>query len=278
MVDQNLRAATISIDDIEATLPPKDDRSHKVVIKLDHVDKIFGEGQNKNHVLKDINLNIYAGEFAIIYGPSGSGKSTILHSILGLEKPTKGRVLLRGQDLYQMKADELASYRRQKIGMVFQQSNWIKALKVWENIAYPLWLAGKTEEESKMQALSLLEEVGSINWAYQKATELSGGQQQRVSLARALAADQNIIIADEPTGNLDTKNSAEILKLFCRLNRVHNKVIVMVTHETNYLPLCNRRIMIVDGEIAHDERDSADEKEVAQARKTRVSVKGLDEL
>jgi len=153
-------AAKVDVVTLERELPPKTPRSHHVVIKVDNISKTFVNGNQKVRVLLDIDLNFYAGEFAIIYGPSGCGKSTLLHSILGLEKPSRGKIFLRDVDLYRLSNDERANFRREKIGMVFQRSEWIKSISVLENTAYPLLLSGKTMIQAKKRALEVLEEVG----------------------------------------------------------------------------------------------------------------------
>jgi putative ABC transport system ATP-binding protein len=198
---------------------------------------------------------LYSGEFAIIYGPSGCGKSTLLHTILGLEQPTRGQVILREENLYTMPTDEQRKFRREKIGMVFQQSNWIKSLNVWENVAYPLWLSGMSKAESKERAMEVLGEVDMDRMATHQPMELSGGQQQRVSLARALSTKPWMIIADEPTGNLDTRSSEEIITLITRLNREDKRMVLMVTHELSFLELANRRIGLQDGKVVYDSHD-----------------------
>jgi putative ABC transport system ATP-binding protein len=248
----------VDIQQLEKTLSAKTKRSHHVVIHLDDVNKTFVTGQAKSvhiHVLKDISLKIYAGEFAIIYGPSGCGKSTLLHTILGLEPPSRGKVFLRDEDLYKFSSDDRTSFRREKVGMVFQQSNWIKALTVLENVMYPLWLSGYNDAHAKERAMIVLEEVGMSSHINYRPTELSGGQQQRVALARALSTDPWILVADEPTGNLDTVASTEIMSLFTQLNRKKSRLVVMVTHDVSYLPLATRRIGMRDGKIVFDEHD-----------------------
>ena len=205
--------------------------------------------------MKDINLSLYSGEFLIIYGPSGCGKSTFMHTILGLEKPSRGKVFLRGEEIFKMEDDKRTNYRRQKIGMVFQQANWIKSLSVWENVAYPLLISGYEDADAKERAFKVLKDVGMENMANKKATELSGGQQQRVALARALSTDPWIIMADEPTGNLDSSSSAEIISILARLNREQSRTIIMVTHDMNFLPLATRRIAMSDGRVVADDHD-----------------------
>lgn len=240
---------------LERKLPPKHKRSHKAILKVRGLNKSFKIGDHSISILKKINLTFYAGEFAIIYGPSGCGKSTLLHSMLGLEAPTSGSVSLRDQEIYAMSSDERTNWRREKVGMVFQQANWIKAFNVWENVAYPLYLSGISMEKAKERAREVLTEVGLSEWMDHRPTELSGGQQQRVALARALSTDPWILIADEPTGNLDSLAGTELLELLTRLNREKHRMIIMVTHDMGFLPLANRRIMIKDGQVVGDERD-----------------------
>lgn len=253
--DKQLLPSTIDIQAIEQTLPPKKQRSHHELIQIDHVNKYFAVGTSRIHILKHIHMTLYSGEFVIIYGASGCGKSTLLHTILGLEAPTTGTVHLRGRNMYEMNTTERTHLRREKIGMVFQQSNWIKSLSVQENVAYPLHLSGAPYERAMERALQMIEEFGMKEHAYKKPTELSGGQQQRIALARALITDPWIIVADEPTGNLDTAASAEMIRLLALLNREKRRMIVMVTHEIAFLPIGTRRIGMRDGQIVYDEHD-----------------------
>jgi putative ABC transport system ATP-binding protein len=149
--------ALIDIEKVQKRLPPKKPRSHHEVVRLRYVNKSVLVGKNKISILKDIKLVLYSGEFAVIYGPSGCGKSTLLHTIIGLLPPDEGEVFLRGREIYKMNEEERANFRREKIGMVFQQSNWIKSLNCWENVAYPLWLSGFSEEEAKKRALAVID-------------------------------------------------------------------------------------------------------------------------
>ena len=246
----------VDIKAIEANLPKKRPRSHHVLIKLKKVGHVFYQEGEKTVALKEINLNLYSGEFVIISGPSGSGKSTLLHVMLGLERPTKGEVYLRGTELYrELTPSDRRLYRRKRVGVVFQQSNWINSLSVVDNVAYPLWLAGWKRAEAKLRALKLLDQVGLSQWAKYLPTQLSGGQQQRAALARALATDPGIIMTDEPTGNLDTKAGSEIVSLLARLNREDRRMIVMITHDVSFLPIATRRIILKDGQIIYDQHD-----------------------
>lgn len=247
--------AAIDITEIESKLPPKVERSHHEVVKIRKLKKSFAVGHTFVHILKDISATLYSGEFVMIYGPSGCGKSTLLHSILGLEPPTSGSIFLRGKDLYAMESEERTNFRREKIGMVFQQSNWIKSLSVLENVAYPLFLSGYKYIDAIKKAQETLQEVEMGSYAKQRPTELSGGQQQRIAMARAIITDPWILIADEPTGNLDTQASSDIMHLLALLNRKKRRMVVMVTHEINFLPIATRRIGMKDGAIIYDEHD-----------------------
>lgn len=246
----------IDVAAIESNLPPKAPRSHHVIIKVQNVYVTFGKKSGITHALRDIDLNFYSGEFVIISGPSGSGKSTLLHVILGLERPSKGLVEIRDENVFaHLSQDDVARLRRDKIGMLFQQSNWIKSLNCWENVAYPLWLTRRNEKEAKAIALEKIEEVGLEDVADKHPGELSGGQQQRLQLARALVTNPGIIIADEPTGNLDTASATQIVELLTRLNREKRRAVIMVTHEISLLPLATRRVIIKDGKVIYDQHD-----------------------
>ncbi len=236
-------------------LPPKKRRSHKVVIKAKKIWKSFPSVSGRVNVLKNISFNLYSGEFVIIFGPSGCGKSTLLHTILGLEHPDQGQIFLRYQNLYDMSEDDRTTWRKRKTGMVFQQPNWIRSLNVQDNVAYPLFLTSSNKKHIKARVNELLEMVGISDLAYKKPMELSGGEQQKAALARALTTDPGIIIADEPTGNLDSKSGAELIRLIAWLNRAKRKMIIMVTHDSSFLNLATRRIYMKDGQIIKDEHD-----------------------
>lgn len=244
----------ITID--ERKLPKKIKRSHRVMVKLDHVNKGFRVGKKRRlKVLKKIDLNLYRGEFVIIFGPSGCGKSTLLHTMLGLETPEKGKVYLMRRCLNWLSEDERAIWRRQHVGIVFQQSNWVRSLTVVENVSYPLYLTGLDEAEIRGKAMEQLRLVGMDYVADKKPMELSGGEQQKVALARALITDPDVIIADEPTGNLDSKSSSELITLLIKLNREMRKSVIMVTHDAQFLPFATRRVIMKDGRIVEDENE-----------------------
>lgn len=203
-------------------------------------------------VLSDINMEIKKGEFLVIFGPSGCGKSTLLHTILGLEKPTSGEVFFTNKSLYQdLDEDQRSDLRKRYIGMVYQQPNWIKALTVKENVMVPLRLSGARVGYSKQRANEVLKLVGMTDWQDYIPTELSSGQQQKVALARAVVTNPDVIIADEPTGNLDFESGQELMDLLARLHQ-NGKTVVMVTHDLEYLSFAQRSLEMFDGKIVNE--------------------------
>lgn len=225
------------------------EKNKKTILATDNVKMDFDVGGQIVQVLKGISLNIDEGDFVVIFGPSGCGKSTLLHCILGMEKPTTGKVVIDGQEMGIMSEDDVVRFRKTRIGIVFQQSIWIKSLNVIENVSFPNLLKGMTKEEAQRLALETLKEVKLDNWANYHPSSLSSGQQQRVSLARALTLDPLIIVADEPTGNLDTVSGDELINLLVNLNKEKGKTIIMVTHDLEYLRFANKLFHIVDGEL-----------------------------
>lgn len=223
-----------------------------LVMKLTNVNKYFHVGDQDIHILKDVNASIREMEFCIIFGPSGSGKSTMLHTLLGLEPPTSGNVFLMKSDMAQMDADQAAVFRTTRIGMVYQQPNWVKSLSVIENVAFPMYLLGYLPSEAAQKAHAMLELVGMVEWGDHMPSELSAGQQQRISLARALINDPLVIVADEPTGNLDTQSGEELMYLLSRLNKEHRRTVVMVTHDLEYLKYASRVVRLVDGRVVDE--------------------------
>ncbi|MDD4410242.1 MAG: ABC transporter ATP-binding protein [Candidatus Shapirobacteria bacterium] len=224
-------------------------KNKEIILKIENVKMDFNVGGQIVPVLKGISLDINQGDFAVIFGPSGCGKSTLLHCILGMEKPTSGKVLIEGTEMGAMIEDDVVRFRKTRIGIVFQQSIWIKSLNVLENVSFPNLLKGMTKEEAQRLALETLKDVKLDNWANYNPSSLSGGQQQRVSLARALTLDPAIIVADEPTGNLDTVAGDELINLLVNLNKEKGKTIVMVTHDLEYLKFANKLFHIIDGEL-----------------------------
>jgi putative ABC transport system ATP-binding protein len=220
----------------------------KTLIDIKKVSKDFNTGTQTVNVLKDISFIIEDGDFMIIFGPSGCGKSTLLHTLLGLEIPTSGQVFFIDQDLYSNTTeDDRALLRKKYVGMVYQQPNWIKALTVIENVAFPLTLLGIETSASMEKAKEVLKQVGMENWADYIPAELSSGQQQKVSLARALINDPKLIVADEPTGNLDFESGQEMMELLKSFNSKIDKTIVMVTHDLEYLKFAKTGVKMLDG-------------------------------
>jgi putative ABC transport system ATP-binding protein len=215
------------------------------------VKKDFHVGTQEVNVLSNISLTISEGEFAVIFGPSGCGKSTLLHILLGLEPPSFGIVKFGAQDLYRhLDEDGRSVLRKKNIGMVYQQPNWIKSLSVIDNVAFPLVLNGITQEEARKIALQKIQELGMADWAEYRPGELSSGQQQKIALARGMSTNPQLIIADEPTGNLDYKSGVELMDLLQGLNK-QGKTIIMVTHDLDYLSYASVAIEMFDGHIVH---------------------------
>lgn len=225
------------------------DNKH-IAIEGRKITKEFRMGDDVNRVLNDISLKILQGEFVSIMGPSGSGKSTLLYILGGLDKPTGGSVFMSGDDISTFDDNKKSIMRRRNIGFVFQFYNLIPNLNVEENILLPVLLDGKNARDYKKQLNNILEIVGLTDRRKHTPRELSGGQQQRVAIARALINSPEIIFADEPTGNLDSKTGTEIMKLLQEINRESNKTIIMVTHSRDAAAYCSRTINVRDGEIA----------------------------
>lgn len=220
------------------------------IIKVSNVSKSFHVGTQDVLVLKKISFEVKEKDFLIIFGPSGCGKSTLLHLMLGLEEPTSGSVTLLGKDIWRgTNEDERSDFRKNHVGMIYQQPNWIRSLSVIENVAFPLLLLGQKKTDSLEKAKKILQIIGMAEWANYIPTELSSGQQQKVSLARALITNPELIIADEPTGNLDFESGQELMELLVNLNMKHNKTIVMVTHDLEYLKYSENAIRMFNGEI-----------------------------
>lgn len=219
------------------------------IIETLHLSKTFTLGEVAIEVLNDINLTINAGEFVSIMGPSGSGKSTLLYLIGGLDKPTSGSIRINGRELAVMKDREQSILRRRDLGFVFQFYNLIPNLNVEENIMLPVLLDGKKMKAHRQKLEAILEVVGLADRRLHTPRELSGGQQQRVAIARALINEPEIILADEPIGNLDSKTGHEIMKLLKKINREHGKTIVQVTHSNDAAAFGERIIQVKDGKV-----------------------------
>lgn len=225
----------------------------KVRIELQNIDKIFHLGRTETNdvqVVFDINLQILDNEFVIICGPSGSGKSTILNILIGLEDPTKGKVFHDNIDIYKLNQNQRAKMRLKKIGIILQQSIWLKNMSVIENVAMPYFLSGHNYKESLDKAIEMLKIIKMESFIRRLPSELSGGQQQKISLARSLINDPEIIIADEPTGNLDTDSSTVLMEKLIELHEKFNKTIIMVTHDMSYLKLADKNYYVKDGRLS----------------------------
>lgn len=228
------------------------------VLHTKNLKKIYGNGENQVKALDGINLSIKQGEFVSIVGTSGSGKSTLLHMLGGLDQPTDGKVFVDGKDIFSMKKDALTIFRRRKIGFVFQAYNLVPVLNVYENIVLPIELDGNPVDKKYVgeviASLGLKDRVNSM------PNQLSGGQQQRVAIARALATKPAIVLADEPTGNLDSKTSQDVLGLLKITGQKFNQTIVMITHNEEIAQMADRIVHIEDGRIVGVENDVESEK------------------
>lgn len=217
------------------------------VLSTTNLRKTYGSGENTVHALDGIDLSIERGEFAAIVGTSGSGKSTLLHMLGGLDRPTSGRVEVDGKDIFSLSDEELTIFRRRKIGFVFQNYNLVPVLNVYENIVLPVQLDGGTPDEKYIDGI--IDTLGLANKLQNLPNNLSGGQQQRVAIARALASKPAMILADEPTGNLDSKTSQDVLGLLKITSQKFSQTMVMITHNEEIAQLADRIIRIEDGRI-----------------------------
>lgn len=217
------------------------------ILKIKNLKKVYGSGETEVKALDDISFQVEEGEFIAIIGPSGSGKSTLLHSIAGLEKPTSGNVYFYDKDIYKMNKKELTILRRQKIGIIYQFYNLIPTLNVEENITLPIELDRKKIDTKKLD--EIIKFLGLEKRKKHLPNELSGGQQQKVAIGRALMINPIIILADEPTGNLDSKSSEEIMQVLKKANKDYKQTIIMITHNLEIAKLADRIIKIEDGKI-----------------------------
>lgn len=221
------------------------------VLRTEKLSKVYGNSENKVEAIKDISISVKRGEFVAIMGPSGSGKSTLLHTIGGIERPTSGKVFIDGIDIYSMTDEQLAIFRRRQIGIVYQFYNLIPVLNVVENISLPLVLDGRKINDVRIN--EMLEMLNLTHRANFLPGQLSGGQQQRVSIGRALINAPAIVLADEPTGNLDSKNSQDILELFKLSNKKYKQTLIIITHDEEIALQADRIITIDDGKVIKDE-------------------------
>jgi len=241
------------------------------LINVQGLNKQFDLKSGPVEVLHDINFHVIKNGFAIIFGPSGSGKSTLLNVLSGLEPPSKGTVEIAGQDLYALSADQRAHFRAQIMGIVHQENYWIKSLSVLENVAMPLYLTGSPKEAALTVARDSLQKVGMADFANHLPTVLSGGQQQRVSMARALVASPKLILADEPTGSLDSKNGQMIMDLLLYFQRELDRTVVLVTHNIEYLPLSDTQLYIFDGRLTEAHRGQKMPTEIMNSLKSQIA-------
>lgn len=224
------------------------DKDGSVLLRVEEVAHSYHVGETMQDVLKGITFDVPEGNFVIIFGPSGSGKSTLLNILSGLLKPVSGKLIFRGTDLYSLDPEQVASFRAKTLGRVYQTSYWVKSLKVIENVSLPLCFSGWSKKDAQEQALKYLKQIGMDKFANKYPTQLSGGEQQRVSMARGLVADPELIVADEPTGNLDTKSSDMVMDTLQNCRAELNKTVILVTHDLRYLPL---------GDIVYELQDGA---------------------
>jgi ABC-type antimicrobial peptide transport system, ATPase component len=218
------------------------------ILVAEHLKKYYGEGETLVKALDDVSLRVERGEFVSIIGTSGSGKSTLLHMLGGLDNPTEGKVIIDDKDISGLRGDELCIFRRRKIGFIFQSFNLVPSISIYENIILPIQLDGKKVDKEFVK--SVTDVLGLSNKLDRLPSKLSGGQQQRVAIARALASKPAIILADEPTGNLDSKTSQDVLGLLKTTGKKFNQTIVMITHNDEIAQMADRTIRIEDGHIA----------------------------
>jgi len=222
------------------------------ILRLDHLTKVYGSGDTAVRALDDVSLTVEAGEFVTIVGSSGSGKSTMLHMIGGVDRPTSGSVYLNGQDVFARSDEQLAVFRRREVGLVYQFYNLVPVLDVVENMTLPVLLDGRPVNQKRLE--NMLHVLGLEGREHHLPNQLSGGQQQRVAVGRALMNSPAIVLADEPTGNLDTKNSAEIMALLRKSNAQLGQTLIVITHDEDIALSADRVVTIEDGRVASDVR------------------------
>lgn len=217
------------------------------ILRTENLCKYYGSGENEVRAVEHANISISQGEFVAIVGKSGSGKSTLLHMMGGLDFPTQGKVFVKGKDIFSSKEDELAVFRRRKVGFIFQAFNLVSSINVWENIVLPIGLDGRNPDKEFVK--DIIKTLGLENKKQNLPNTLSGGQQQRVAIARALASKPDIILADEPTGNLDSRTSDEVMGLLKMSAQKYGQTLVMITHDEEIAQIADRVILIEDGKV-----------------------------
>ena len=219
----------------------------ETILRTENLCKYYGKGENQVRAVRSADIAIKKGEFTAIVGKSGSGKSTLLHLLGGLDYPTSGKVWVKDADIFSMKEEELAVFRRRKIGFVFQAFNLVSSINVWENVVLPMGLDGKEADAAFVQ--EILETLGMEHKIHNLPNTLSGGQQQRVAIARALVSRPDIILADEPSGNLDSKTSDEVIALLKSSSQKYGQTVVMITHDEEIAQIADRILVIEDGKV-----------------------------
>lgn len=222
------------------------------ILRIEHLSKVYGQGGNQVRAVDDVSFSVEKGEFLAIIGPSGSGKSTLLHILGGVDRPTSGKVYVDGQDVYAQDEDHLAIFRRRQVGLIYQFYNLIPVLNVVENMTLPVLMDGRAVNRQRLD--ELLDVLDLRGREKHLPNQLSGGQQQRVSIGRALMNAPAVVLADEPTGNLDSKNSQEIVELLKLSNRKYGQTLVIITHDENIALQAHRIIAVEDGRITRDQR------------------------
>ena len=222
------------------------------LMRIEHLTKVYGSGENAVHAVDDVSFSVEKGEFLAIIGPSGSGKSTLLHILGGVDRPTSGKVYVDGQDVYAQDEEALAIFRRRQVGLVYQFYNLIPVLNVVENLTLPVLMDGRAVNQERLG--ELLDTLGLRGREKHLPNQLSGGQQQRMSIGRALMNAPAVVLADEPTGNLDSRNSQEIVELLKLSNRKYGQTLIVITHDENIALQADRIIAVEDGHITRDER------------------------
>ena len=221
------------------------------ILRVENLTKVYGKGENEVRALDGVSFSVEKGEFVAIIGPSGSGKSTLLHILGAVDEPSSGKVFMDGKDVFKQNEEQLAIFRRRQVGLVYQFYNLIPVLDVVENITLPVQLDGRKVNRERLREMLAL--LGLHGREKHLPNQLSGGQQQRVSIGKALMNSPSVVLADEPTGNLDSKNSQEIMELLKKSNKKYNQTLIMITHDENIALQADRIIAIEDGHITRDE-------------------------
>ncbi len=248
------------------------------ILKIEDVSVNFNVGEEIITPLKNANFNIKSNSFNIIYGPSGSGKSTLLNTIGGLQRPTSGKVNVQGYDLYRLTNDELSNFRANRIGFIHQTNYWVKSLSVLDNVAIPLYALGFSRSKSAKIAISALDRVQMTEHAHKFPSVLSGGEQQRIAMARALANDPLFLIADEPTGNLDTPAGDSIMRLLLNCQTEFRRTIILVTHNMEYIPFADHLLSIQNGVVEDISQDDTSSLTGKIIKETKNRIRELEKV